>query len=66
MIEICERQNKDNFSTIKRINNDNDLLKRPIHIISANMHSVMNSIYAPIVLPQQIKDNDTISLFIIP
>lgn len=28
MIEICERQNKDNFSTIKRINNDNDLLKR--------------------------------------
>ena len=27
------------------------------------MHSVMNSIYAPVVLPKQIKDNKTISLF---
>lgn len=27
------------------------------------MHSVMNSIYAPIVLPKQIKDDDPISLF---
>ncbi len=27
------------------------------------MHSVMNSIYAPVVLPDQIKSDDTISLF---
>ena len=50
-------------TNIKDVLNSQDLLQRPIHIISANMHSVMNSIYAPIVLPQQIKDNETISLF---
>jgi hypothetical protein len=48
---------------IKDVLNEQNLLDRPIHIISANMHSVMNSIYAPIVLPKQIKDDDTISLF---
>jgi uncharacterized protein DUF6909 len=50
-------------TNIKDVLNNKNLLGRPIHIISANMHSVMNSIYAPIVLPQQIKNNDTISLF---
>lgn len=50
-------------TNIKDVLNKKNLLERPIHIISANMHSVMNSIYAPIVLPGQIKDNNTISLF---
>ena len=50
-------------NNIKDVLKEQELLNRPIHIISANMHSVMNSIYAPIVLPQQIKNNDTISLF---
>jgi len=50
-------------TNIKDVLSEQQLLGRPIHIISANMHSVMNSIYAPIVLPKQIKDNDTISLF---
>ncbi|MFK5958105.1 MAG: hypothetical protein QM495_04435 [Lutibacter sp.] len=50
-------------TNIKDVLNDQKLINRPIHIISANMHSVMNSIYAPIVLPKQIKNNDTISLF---
>jgi len=50
-------------NNIKDVLKKQALLKRSIHIISANMHSVMNSIYAPIILPQQIKDNDTISLF---
>lgn len=50
-------------NNIKDALNDNNLLERPIHIISANMHSVMNSIYAPEVLPNQIVDNDIISLF---
>lgn len=40
-----------------------DLLERPIHIISANMHSVMNSLYAPIVLKDKIENNDVVSLF---
>ena len=48
---------------IKDVLHENELLGRPIHIISANMHSVMNSIYAPVVLPTQIVDNDPISLF---
>lgn len=48
---------------IKNVLSENNLLQRPIHIISANMHSVMNSIYAPMVLPNQIVENDPISLF---
>lgn len=48
---------------IKNALSENNLLGRPIHIISANMHSVMNSIYAPVVLPSQIIDGNTISLF---
>ncbi|MFK7936012.1 MAG: hypothetical protein AB8G22_21035 [Saprospiraceae bacterium] len=32
--------------------------KRPIHIISANLHSVMNSIYAPIALRKKLKIKD--------
>jgi len=39
------------------------LLNREIHIISANMHSVMNSIYAPIFLPEEAKNNEGIALF---
>ncbi|WCO01657.1 DUF6909 family protein [Psychroserpens ponticola] len=31
---------------IKEVLHKNDLLKRPIHVISANMHSVMNSLFA--------------------
>ena len=50
-------------TNIKEILKENDLLNRPIHIISANMHSVMNSIYAPVVLPRQYDENNTISLF---
>ena len=32
---------------IKEILYKNNLLKRPIHVISANMHSVMNSLFVP-------------------
>ncbi|OBX21658.1 MULTISPECIES: DUF6909 family protein [Bizionia] len=35
---------------IKNILHKNNLLERPIHIISANMHSVMNTLYAPTAL----------------
>ena len=31
----------------------NDLLSRPIHIISANMHSVLNTLYAKNALPEE-------------
>lgn len=35
---------------IKNVLHKNNLLERPIHIISANMHSVMNTLYAPVAL----------------
>jgi len=43
---------------IKSILNKNNLLRRPIHIISANMHSVMNSLFADATLrtPKSKKD----------
>lgn len=34
-------------SHIKETLNNKDLLERPLHIISANLHSVMNALYAP-------------------
>lgn len=48
---------------IKEVLEDNGLLERPIHIISANMHSVMNSIYAPALLPDLVKNNNPMSLY---
>ncbi|HRE77852.1 MAG TPA: hypothetical protein PLL09_08505 [Flavobacterium sp.] len=41
---------------IKDVLKENELLDRPIHIISANMHSVMNSIFATNVLKTKFKD----------
>jgi hypothetical protein len=38
---------------IKQCLSDRDLLERPIHIISANPHSVMNSLYAQAALQEQ-------------
>ncbi|TWO33993.1 hypothetical protein E1J38_004240 [Seonamhaeicola sediminis] len=37
-------------NNIKDILFKNNLMERPIHIISANMHSVMNTIFAPLIL----------------
>ncbi len=49
--------------TIKQQLEKENLLGREIHIISANMHSVMNSIYAPIVLKKEAAKNKGIALF---
>jgi hypothetical protein len=43
-------------TNIKEVLIENQLLDRPIHIISANMHSVMNSIFATHVLKTKFKD----------
>ena len=48
---------------IKRVLEQEELLDRPVHIISANMHSVMNSIYAPMVLDFDKEERSSISLF---
>jgi hypothetical protein len=37
-------------ANIKNFLHDNELEERPLHIISANMHSVMNCLYAPAAL----------------
>jgi len=50
-------------TNIKNTLKDKGLLERPIHIISANMHSVMNSIYAPVFLAKESKDLDGIAIF---
>ncbi|MDP3313850.1 hypothetical protein [Lutibacter sp.] len=50
-------------NNIKKVLVESNLIHRPIHIISANLHSVMNSIYAPIVLANHIKNGDLIGLF---
>jgi len=47
-------------TNVKKILQNKGLLKRPIHIISANMHSVMNSIYGPVFLP---KEKSELTLF---
>ncbi|RKR14783.1 hypothetical protein CLV91_0862 [Maribacter vaceletii] len=43
-------------NTIKETLVANNLLNRPIHIISANMHSVMNSLFARKALKNEFKD----------
>ena len=43
-------------TNIKQVLKQYELLDRPIHIISANMHSVMNSIFASHVLKNKFKD----------
>lgn len=40
-----------------------NLLHRPIHVISANMHSVMNSIFAETVLKNKIKGKNKTEVF---
>ena len=39
-------------NNIKKVLKENHLLEKPIHIISANMHSVLNTIYARAALPK--------------
>lgn len=53
-------------TNIKNVLQNNNLLDRPIHIISANMHSVMNSIFADNVLKNvsKFKDKDKSNFFI--
>src|SRR5690606_4632731 len=43
-------------NSIKTVLKQNGLLERPLHIISANMHSVMNSIFATGLLKNKFKD----------
>ena len=50
-------------TNIKQVLNENKLLNRPIHIISANMHSVMNSLFATHVLKTKFKDKSDFFIY---
>jgi hypothetical protein len=49
--------------TIKETLKENGLLSRPIHIISANLHSVMNTLYAPQALKSQAAKKDIFEVY---
>lgn len=49
--------------TIKGILKKNGLLERPIHIISANMHSVMNSLFARKALTKEFPNSDSLEVY---
>jgi len=50
-------------NTIKKALHAKNLLGRPIHIISANMHSVMNTLFAPQALKNELKKGTLLQLF---
>ena len=50
-------------TNIKEVLKENKLLDRPIHVISANMHSVMNSIFATTVLKAKFKDKSDFFIY---
>ncbi|MCO6174777.1 hypothetical protein NHF50_06940 [Flavobacterium sp. NRK F10] len=50
-------------NAIKKVLTDNELIERPIHIISANMHSVMNSVFAEPVLGKKYKESTDFQIF---
>ncbi len=50
-------------TNIKELLQEKNLLNRPLHIISANMHSVMNSLYAASALPKQSKSDNPLHLY---
>ena len=48
---------------IKQTLKENNLLHRPLHIISANMHSVMNSLFAKKALAKEFPDTDSLKIY---
>ncbi|UJH69050.1 DUF6909 family protein [Allomuricauda sp. SCSIO 65647] len=49
--------------TIKTAMYENGLFGRPLHIISANMHSVMNSLFAKVALHKEFPDKSNLEIF---
>jgi len=50
-------------TNIKEVLKKHKILDRPIHVISANMHSVMNSIFATTVLKTKFKDKSDFFIY---
>jgi hypothetical protein len=50
-------------NNIKATLHKHNLLSRPIHIISSNMHSVLNSLFARIALRKEYPSNNSLEIF---
>ncbi len=50
-------------NNLKSFLNKYELLNRPIHIISANMHSVMNTLFVPLALKKELKKKSVLELY---
>lgn len=50
-------------NNIKKVLKNNNLLERPIHVISANMHSVLNSVYAKNALPKEAENLEGFKIY---
>jgi len=50
-------------SSIKKKLDETNLLVRPIHIISANMHSVMNTLYSPLALTTEFEKHSAMEIY---
>ncbi len=48
---------------VKQTLKDKGLLQRPLHIISANMHSVLNSLFAAKALTTEFKNTEAIAIY---
>lgn len=48
---------------IKEVLIKEKLIGRPIHVISANMHSVMNSLFTPMALEDKVAKNDVFQVY---
>lgn len=48
---------------VKRVLKARNLIHRPLHIISANMHSVMNTLYAPLALKNELSKNTKLEVY---
>lgn len=50
-------------NTIKKTLHQHNLLHRKLHIISANMHSVMNTLFSPIALKDLLKEKSSFEVY---
>ncbi|GAA0752677.1 DUF6909 family protein [Psychroflexus lacisalsi] len=50
-------------NTIKKTLHKHGLLNRKLHIISANMHSVMNTLYSPLALEDMLKEKSSFEIY---
>lgn len=48
---------------VKQYLQDNNLMHRPIHIISANMHSVMNTLFTPEALEEELQGKQPMEMY---